>query len=161
MAEKVVKTAILLLILAVLYSFSGCSENMHTFEKDGMSITLSDDFKEKQSNNTACYESSNAVVLVKKEGFAAMSDAGLSPDISAAEYSELVAKSNGLDVSVTEENEIVYFEYNMDTDFGNFKYFACVYKGSDAFWLIQFSCSADIYDDVKDEFFTFAQSVKV
>lgn len=80
---------------------------------------------------------------------------------TSSEYSELVAKSNGLDVSVTEENEIVYFEYNMDTDFGNFKYFACVYKGSDAFWLIQFSCSADIYDDVKDEFFTFAQSVKV
>ena len=162
MAYKVIKLGLLLFIIVILYLFPGCSERMNTFEKNGMSITLTNDYQEKPKENiTAYYESSKAAVIAEKDDFASINDSGMSSDISSAEYAELIIESSGLDTPVLEENGLTYFEYSIDTDFGSFKYLASIYKSSDAFWLIQFSCQTDIYDSMRSEFFAFAHSVKV
>lgn len=161
MLHKRFKSVIILFVAAnLILLMSSCSAKMRNFEKDGMLITLTSDYKETEPGNlTSYYKSPRAAVTSVKKDIDLLNELGISSDISTLDYAELIVKSSGIEVSVYEQNALTYFEYAENTNFGSFKYLACVYKDDDAFWLVQFSCQADIYNDMKSEFLKFAQSV--
>lgn len=130
------------------------------FTVDNMTITLTEAFDEEEYGDfDQCYESRDVAVFVLKEPFSLMD--GLK-DYTLTQYGNLVVQGNDLDKDALKtENGITYFSYtaegsNSDT---TYYYFAAVYKGPDAFWLIQFAVDQNKIADYQDEFFQWAASV--
>lgn len=160
------KAGICLVILAAAAMlFCSCSPKKVTFYKDGMSITLTDEFTEgKYYDMTAYYDSENATVSAFKEEFSLLEEKGESSDMSLHEYAELLMKSAEIDAEIENKDGLTYFIYEKTIDFELYKikyvYFSVIYKSSDAFWLFQFACEKDLYEDCCKEFVKWAQSVK-
>lgn len=135
------------------------TEKAKEFSTEGMTITLTAEFKEESYEGfTQCYETKDVAVFTLKEEFTLME--GLE-DYTVAEYGELVVLGNGLDDSALKtENGVTYFDYNADGSSGTeFYYFATVHKSGDAFWLIQFAVDADQAEQYRPLFFQWAASV--
>lgn len=153
----------LLLVLATLLALSSCGEAApKDFSSNGMTITLTDDFKENtQQGYTVCYESSDVAVFVLKESFSLQQNLG---ELTLDEYAEVVRNVNS-SKSPTEISkadgltsmEYSFFNENMNQ---NHKYFCTMFKSSDAFWLVQFVCIEDVYDTHMDSFLNWAKSIK-
>ena len=62
--------------------------------------------------------------------------------------------------AVLHEDGVTYLEYTAESDGDTFKYFAAVFKGSDAFWLVQFACDVEEYDGYKSYFISWAKTVE-
>lgn len=128
-----------------------------SFSKSGMTIVLTDSFYEKSHVSfTACYESKNLAVFTLKEEFEYFQN-----DMTLAEYAQLVVDVNGLDAEVVEKEELTAFEFQQELHGKNYKYFVSVYKGTDAYWLVQFACETKHYDKLLPQIIKFAQSVEV
>ncbi len=156
------KLTALILVAIMLLSLVACLEPKEkTFKKDGLEITLTSSFKEtKIENYTVCYDSKKVAVYVLKESFSLL--AGFE-DKTLAEYGEMLRTANASrnpGVLKTEEG-LTYFEYTFRNENVDFKYFTVVYKGSDAFWMVQFASREADYDDVKEDMIKWAKSVKV
>lgn len=112
-----------------------------TFACQGMEITLTDRFSEAEvAGYTVCYSSGDTAVFALREAFDAKEGFG---DLTVAEYGALVLANNGLQDTVTleETDGLTTFDYvytNPDSG-GNFYYYTVLLKGSDAFWMVQFT----------------------
>ena len=165
------RKGVLILIIAAIvgaiigYSFtSGLFSNkapdIKTFSSNGMSITLTDEFKEDDVKNfTVSYESKNMAVVALKEAFTLMDGF---EDYTLEQYANLVIKANNLDSAKIKNVEgLTHFEY----DFTNpetqktYRYFSYVYKTNDAFWLIQFATLNENADDYAQQITEWAKSV--
>lgn len=150
------------MVLMVTTLCSGCSflkPQEKTFTKSGMSITLTDKFYEKDVvNYTATYGSTDVAIMALKEEFSLLE--GLE-NLSLEDYAQLVIENNKKDISVEKKDGLTYFLYEAEANGKTYSYFSCVYKGTDAFWLIQFSTVADQYEKKSDQLITWAKSVTV
>ena len=131
-----------------------------TFTGDGFTITLTDLFREQESETgfDAYYNSPFCGVMVLKEPFSL--EEGLK-DKTLTEYVESVIKNNGHDTQPQEKDGLVYYRYSNpipDYDMSGYSY---SYKGSDAFYIFQFMCLTSDADDLADTIHTFAKSVTV
>ena len=58
-----------------------------------------------------------------------------------------------------EEEGLTCFTYEKEQNGKNFEYYATVFKGPDAYWLIQFACETENFDDFLPDFQKWANSV--
>ena len=128
-------------------AFSDKTPEAKTFSSDGMSITLTDEFRETDIKNyTVAYDSRNVAVFALKESF---SLAEGFEDYTLKEYADAVIQANKLSGAETKTADgLTYFEYeftNPETK-DTYHYFSCVYKTDDAFWLIQFTTLSENMD---------------
>lgn len=160
----IMKKARLVLILSLCLAFSSCSfmfkeAKAKTFAKAGLSITLTDEFNEKdQRSYTACYDSAHVAVFVLKEEFTLLQ--GLE-DASLDDYCALVIENNNKDSAIQKEGGLTYFVFEFSANGKEYTYFCPVFKGSDAFWLVQFSCVTSEYNDYLEKFIAWANTVEV
>ena len=130
------------------------------FAVDDMRITLTDDFiKIPAQNQDAAYtskKSGNITVMIQQEEF---SLAEGSDRYTAQDYGRMVIANNNLDTPVFREDDIVFFEYDSTVGNATYHYVATVFKGPDAFWLIQFGLEKEDADEFRDEIFAWAQTV--
>ncbi len=114
------------------------------FSAEGMSITLTEGFREiKQENYTATYVSGDAAVMALKEEFTLMPGA---EDLTLGEYRDLVIRANGLNSAertVIEGIPAFLYENTNAENGQTYRYTAFVYKAGDAFWLLQFGALKD------------------
>lgn len=156
---------IVIMILAIILGFYlGFSRTHivkdHDFSVAGMTITLTEDFKEiSYEGFTQCYESKAVAVMTLKEAFTLMP--GLE-DYTVEDYAELVLTANGMTMDdLKEEDGIVYFDYVTDGGSGqDYYYVVTLHKGTDAFWLIQFATPATNESKLHDQFIDWAENVK-
>ncbi len=167
---KTVKILSLVLISTLLFSiFSGCSftrmfsgPQEKQFSKSGLTITLTDEFSENDSSTmTALYSSQEYVVAVLKEEFTLLEQAGIATDISETEYAQIVLTNNSIEGSPTTEDGLVTISYEMEANGKNMSYWGVAKKGSDAFWLVQFVCESDIFEESKPQFVEWAQTITI
>lgn len=156
----------LLFCTVLLLLFGGCVlfvpgktsiGNPATFEKDGITITLTDAFHEQQSEAgfDAYYVSSFCGVMILKEPFAL--EDGLK-DLPVSKYIENVIRNNGhADIKPEEKDGLWFYRRTSDSRC----YYSYSYKGSDAFWIVQFVCNSPDEALLKDAFYLWAQSVEV
>lgn len=131
------------------------------FSAAGMTITLTEEFSESNVvSQTAVYQSQKVIVTVLKEEKSLFAQAGVSSDMSLRDYAQMVITANALDEEVYETDGLVCFDYDKEANGKELNYFASVYKGADAYWLVQFCAEEDDYDDMLDEFKKWAKSVK-
>ena len=165
------RKGIMVLVIAAIVGFVGgyiatsLGNNLHKnglqdFTVDNMTITLNSEFREADYEGfTKCYESYNMGVSVLKESF---SQYPILEDYTLEEYGDAVMWANGLtDSSLTPYADFMYFTYTSTDDAGNtFGYLATVHKGSDGFWLIQFSTLEEKYPDYESQFLHWAETVR-
>lgn len=137
------------------------SNDPKTFSCEGLQITLTKAFSEMKdaAGFTMGYASKDAVVLGLKESFSLME--GLE-NYTLQEYGQLVLQANGMtDRSLLEKDGITYFTYDYDNTEVNeqYRYVSCLYKGTDAFWLVQFAVETEDYPEYEDDIFRWAESV--
>ena len=157
------------LALTMLLSFASCfgSEKAtegesKKFTAEGMTITLTDSFKKtEQEGYTVCYSAKDVLVVALKEEFTLQEGF---ENLSIIEYADLVYANNASKnpSDITSEDGLTIMEYtffNEEYD-QTYEYLSVMYKSSDAFWLVQFSCVEDDYDDNRDSFIKWAKSVE-
>lgn len=163
---------LLILVIAVLvgtivgYSISvgllsDQTPEMKIFSSNGMTVTLTNEFKEVDIENyTATYDSKNVAVFALKEAFA-LADGF--ENCSLEEYADLVIKNNNVGPAEIKTVEgLTYFEYefvNPETN-DTYRYFSYVYKTNDAFWLVQFATPDKNVEKFTQQITEWAKSVK-
>ncbi len=121
------------------------------FSADGMSITLTDEFK-KTSFDTynIVIASEEVVVFGLKEDFSLFEGF---EGYSTKEYAELVIQNNELEATeVTESDGSTCFTYDLvnPQDSTDYLYYAYTFKTDDAFWLVQFLLEAENSEKYND-----------
>lgn len=127
------------------------------FEKEGIKLTLTDQFTEKESELGfyAYYVSNFCGVVVLKEDFSL--EEGLS-ERSLEEYVRNVITNNGHTALEPQNKDDLWF-YVRDT--GGSRSYSYSFKGSDAFWIVQFLCMTSDAPVLEDLFFLWADCVEV
>lgn len=158
------KKKILYLLLLIVVAVTGCAllePEEKTFTDKGMSITLTDDFTEKDLVSTTVYfESMDAVVTGLKEEFSTLEEAGLTKDSTVEDYAKVVAYNNKKEDEIKTEDGLTYFTYTSDVNGKTYFYIASMYKSNDAFWLFNFACDSSDQEQFENTFKTWAKSVK-
>ena len=132
------------------------------FSTSGMEITLNTSFSEQDVEGfTQCYGSQNIAVFVIKEDFTLLEGF---QDYSIEEYGNLVIENSGLsdEVQLKQQDGLTYFEFQYTNPEDNtaYDYLGMVYKGPDAFWLIQFAVTEENAEKYREQIFEWAQSVR-
>ncbi len=136
--------------------------NRKTFSTNGMSVSLTKDFKEETVAGytaTLVDNKNSLAVFILQEKFSAMEGF---EDWTITEYAEAVRKSAPVSAgAVKKENDITCFEYQFTNTELNTKYYyyTTVFKDTDCFWTVQFTCLAKDMDEMKPIFAEYAQTV--
>ena len=141
--------------------FSSKTPEIKTFSSDGMTITLTDEFRETNIENyTVAYDSKNVAVFALKEAFTLADNF---ENCTLEQYADLVLQSNNLSsVEIKTADGLTGFEYDFTNPKTNdtYRYFSYVYKTNDAFWVVQFATLSKNVDIYASEITEWAQSVK-
>ncbi len=153
----------LLFAVVMLVSLTSCmTASPKDFTCEGMTVTLTDRFKETEYEGyTVCYGSPDVMVIVLKESFSLQ--AGLD-QMTLDEYAKLVLQANASkspsEITKHEGFQSMEYDFLNEKENQTYSYFSTMFKGPDAFWLIQFACKTEDYDANKDTFLTYANSIK-
>lgn len=164
------RTIALLLACLTLFTLASCNllqelkpyeAEDKIFEKAGLTITLTEAFNEGSAEGyTACYESLFATVFVLKEPFDSFEGF---EDYTIKDYERLILEANASKNPVSSELEgmpvMEYAFYNKDVDV-DYRYYAVMLKGADAFFMVQFACAEEYYEEFKPHFEEWAKSVE-
>lgn len=157
------------LLLSVSFLLCGCLTDImlipdessmgqaKKFEKDGFSILLTDKFAEEESQMgfDAYFVADFGGVVVLKEEFTL--EEGLA-EISLEEYITSVIANNGhTNITPQTKDGLWFYERTTDSSYAQ----SYCYKGSDAFWVVQFLCNPSDAQTLGDTFYLWALSVEV
>ncbi len=157
----------LLLISATLLLLVGCFEvykmEPQTFSADGFGITLTEGFSRSTDLAEGCYaafESYQVLVFVTRESFDSMVGLG---DLPLRDFAELSILSSGLDAAVAEIDGLVCYtlRYTDAESDVTFSYFTAFFRGTDAFWGVEFVCESADYKEFEPYFIKWAKTVSI
>ncbi len=146
----------------VIGIFLGADEK--TFTSHGFTITLTDDFYEKDyASLTAYFESSDVIVTALKEDFTSLEVVGLNASSSVSDYMKAVFETNEFsgDIKKSSNGKYEYTEYKSSSSGKEFSYLMVTLKGKDAFWLVNFACESKNIDEYREKFLKYADTIKV
>lgn len=127
------------------------------FAVDEMRITLNSDFRKQTATGyTAAYGTSDVAVVILQEEFALVEGW---ENMHVLLYRDIVMKNNKKDGTLGEYEGIPYFEFDAESNGTTYHYIAAVYKGPDAFWLIQFATKTDDANEYREQILDWATSV--
>lgn len=160
--KKILALCLLAILLVSLFGCVGSSAEK-TFSKDGFEITLISAFRETTIDGYfACYDSQDAAVFVVKEDFTLFDNAA---DMTVNDYAELVKTSNASynPSAITVSDGISFFDYTFENTQENttYHYYTTFFKGTDAFWMVQFASKDSDYTEQKVNFENWVKTVKV
>jgi hypothetical protein len=161
-------TSAVLIFIFVMGFLGGCNSNpasaaTRDFTKEGMTITLTANFREQRGSETERFtfayhsERDSVMVTAIKEDFKKFEEAGVSTSISLKDYAQIVINANNLNSRIEEKDGLTYFIYS---SVGN-SYFSVVYRGPDAYWLVQFATDTNKFDSLVDTFAAWAKTVTI
>lgn len=157
------KKRVICLAALVLFLFTGCGilgakVVPKTFtHSSGISIELTNAFWESEYEGyIVCYDSGKMAVFALKGLFSEVGQ-----EYTLAEYARIVVENNNAQVEIVEKDGLTCFVFSKELEEGNYTYFASVYKGADAYWMLQFGCKTEDYEGNKEQIELFAKSVKV
>ncbi|MBR2987649.1 MAG: hypothetical protein IKC63_06480 [Clostridia bacterium] len=149
-------------IFFLCLSFFSCNSKALTFSAEELSITLTDEFVEVPTTRRGgAFESPEMFIRVVRESRSVVEEIAGQSDVSLETYTDLVLKSNRLDLPVTPEKTCLTYEYTaFDETVGRYyTYYVTVHKSRDAFWLVQFVTDKQDYSDLHDEIETYLESI--
>ena len=166
------KRGIIMLITAILTAMvtgffigviaSSDTIKPYTFTKDEISITLTNEFREKNIDGfIAYYKTIDVSVFIRKVDFEEQPSLA---QVTIAQYAQEMYDLNEHEAStgVHAENDLVFYEYqHSNHDDGiNYYYFTYLYKSENAFWTVQFSVPQQEVENYRDTITKWAKSVE-
>lgn len=157
---------VMLVVMAAMILLASCGGAKGAKEKDfskaGMTITLTEDFTEKEVvSQTVTYASMDEVVMALKEEFTLFEQINMDPQTTTLEqYFDLIKTNNKAQWELKEEDGLKCFTYDNTGNGKDYSYLGVILKGNDAFWLFQFSCEKANFDSKKADFMKYAKSIK-
>ena len=135
---------------------TGSFGNSKVFTGDGYQITLTDRIAETKSELgfDGYYTSDFGAVMIKIEPFTL--EEGLA-EKTIGEYVDAVIRNNQVDTQAEERDGFVFYRYRRDGLCG----WNYAFKGTDAFYLVQFLCLETDESALTDVYFDFARSMTV
>ena len=176
--KRMKKLTSILLALAMVLCLAACGEKPeekvedNTDEKTevkeqtvildtqtGLKITVNDGIVTSQQEGYDLFafdqKNDKCALTVLKESFEIFQEYGYDTDsMTVEEYADLVSQSNGGITFNTNEFGDLFSTYDAEVEGTNYSYYSCVFKGTDAFWLITYFCHSD---DVAEYYPIFAQ----
>ena len=158
------KTVVGLLVLMLICLSFGCGKKVEEekpMECEGMSILLGKQYQEAVlANATWYYTSPDGLAMGIRSKKDDIEKSGLEAN-SAQDYAEAYIKANSIPGSpkVKSNGKYVYFEYSRKVSGTDYSYLTCVYDNKDVFWLVNFACYKELYNEYKADFFASADSV--
>ena len=158
--------ALILCILALI-SLCSCKDLLDSEtgarDYDEFSIEIPEAFKEVAVDGYAAYfVYDNVYVWAIKDSFANLDGSAV---WEVADYAERIHYVNALKspTPVTVTDGLYNIEYTVFNEMKNinFTYFTVMYKGSDAFWMVQFACDENEYAEYKPHFLAWAKTVTI
>ena len=131
------------------------------FDAGGLKITLTDAFKRQEMEGAAAFASDDVAVFVQDEKFSLSEGFG---DHSVEEYGSMVMQSNGVtDTALTADGDLRHFTYDRRSEKlgADLTYTAFVFKGTDAFWLVQFANPKSRSEDLRGSILEWAGTVVI
>ena len=128
------------LVLATLLCACGNAAEAK-FEKSDFSVVLTDAFEEYESESChACYKDKNVTVYIFKTDFSAMT--GLE-ELDTELFGATIASLNPAASDIQEKDGLFYYEYpSSGSDGTEYKTISFNFKGSEAFYQVQFTVKA-------------------
>ena len=170
MKNNTVKVIVFVLVFAVSFilgkALMGGFDNEakeRTYSSDGFTITMEDDFYEKELlTATVYYEGEKSALSVTREYFTDLEEIGINANSSLNDYGKLITTVNGIDNNFKILNDsITYYTYDKSISGKDFSYMVAITKGSDSFWLINLFCETKNKDTYFPKFEKWLQTVKV
>ena len=72
-----------------------------------------------------------------------------------------VIENNGHDFEPIHDNDLLYYYHDENMLGYDTRYYSFVYKGEDAFWIVQFSCYSEDFQEMDPKIMNWAESVVV
>lgn len=129
----------------------------------GLTIKMSTEMEENKSgDHSVYYFSDNVMVSVKMVNFQELVDAGTgSGDSTIEDYVKIIEDNNENIAFTTDSYGNPSTTYSVEDKKGNLFYYATVRKGSEAFWLINFSCMEEEQEEMLPQFELWASTIEV
>jgi hypothetical protein len=157
----------LILCIFVLASLCSCKSilDSETGEREygEFSIEIPEVFEEVAVEGyTAYFKKDNVYVWAIKDSFINLDGSSV---WEVKDYAERIHYVNALKspTPVTVTDGLYNIEYTVFNEMKNinFRYLTVMYKGSDAFWMVQFACDENEYEQYKPHFLAWAKTVKI
>ena len=128
-----------------------------TFTKEDFQITLTDGFEaSEEAGFFSFYHSKTAMVFTVRE------EKEIFGDITLEEYGDLVLQANNkTGIQMNQADGFIWFEYTDTPDTQEIYYLAVCCKGEDAFWIVNFATPATNRNQYKEDFLSWAKTIKV
>jgi hypothetical protein len=146
--------------------FAGCAKEAKTFNKDGISVTLTDEFYEKDYVSANIYlESAKNIFIGIKESFSDLNSVGIYSTSTESQYAQVILNQNVLEEEIltNTQNDITltYIVYQKTVSEKDFTYLAVFKKGAQYFYMLQFACETKNYSDTENQFLEWARTITV
>ena len=167
--KKIISAFVLICVLVSV--LCGCSllsaksGSDKEFSGEGLTITLTDNFRTAEIEGyTLCYDSFDVAVYALKENFEVFENAGLD-NVTLDDYKGYVLDANSK-YSPKEDNSfdgltVLRYESYIEAKKTNFTYFVSLYKGTDAFWIVNFMCLESDRDTYQPLFELWSSTIEV
>lgn len=157
----------LLLILALTFFLTGCGVKETEFKGGGVTVTLTSDFKEYESDNWNYYlENKDVAFMTKRVNFqSTIGEVNLSK-LTLNDYLNLVLSTNNIkaDTYIVEgiNGTFYYCFYTSYKDYNdNYAYMLMVMKGKEHFYNMNFCCDYDDREVYQQQFLQYAVTISV
>ncbi len=169
LGENLLGRIIAVVVIAVVFGLIASVKESGIFAKDkdftvgDFSITLTNDFEQEPFDEWYAYFFSDYAEVYANRFPLVDSDYDIS-DWTVEDYMAIVEYSGYMGESYTKHaaNGISYYEFDFYSDQNqNCANYLFVFKGSDAFWEVEFLCLDEKGDKFEDRFIEWAQSVSV
>lgn len=164
------KIVLLVITLFISLSFFGCKKVVEKeFSKSGVTITLTSEFKKKESDNWLVYlDSKDCSFFATKQNKQTIDLKMFNFEESIKGYMMYIQNLNGLNVSKKELSglygNIIYSYYALH-DFDNEKdlctYMLMIMESENYYYTMNLCCDSDKFDDMQLTFMKYAMSIKV
>lgn len=155
MRKRIVFIVLLCLILAI----SGCNKtpSSKTFSVNELSITLTDEFKEKIEGYLTLYTSDVKIVIQ------ATSTDSIN-NLPLEEYATMLSESIGFLTPLESEsaNGRVAYEYSLESEeFEPSRGLMAVYKTDSYYYNVTFACAEDYFESHREQFVEWMDSIQI
>lgn len=162
------KRMLSVVMLAACLLLTGCREQEEVppapqaFQTPGMTITLTEDFAQKDHASYAAYwDSPELVVLVSLEEYPLFENTDFSSATSTEEYAGLLWNANQYtgNVPLVTENGLQYFDLERESNGNLFRYRIYVFKSAEGFWMVQFAAPTEQFASLEEQIRGYAASI--
>lgn len=156
------KILLIFTMVGLLMGLTACGANPKNFTCRDLTITLTDDFIEKEMTGFDAYYNSERVL------FSAVEETEEELQYAGYEIANLkgycleILNQNGVSVdALSQRGDYYYFTHTAVKNGAKYTYVHCMFEGHNSYWICEFVCKTKDYKDLEDQILKWADSITI